>query len=193
MEQVQRKFFKTETAFIDDFMSNMKDQKDTSIIKSLVYQNMILFSARAKKFKFWYFLTKYISFVSPLVITTITSLNLKDSDAAVVVISLLASVAIGISSIGKYRENWIRYRFYCEQLKLEIMRFTSDSEIYDQKDSQNSKVNALCSRISKIFISENTEWVDTMTCDDTTTSPKKKIDAPSAALNGTQNRKAKKS
>lgn len=175
MEQINHRFYKTETEFITDFMSNMKDQDDTSIIKSLVYQNMVLFSSRAKKYKFWYFLTKYISFVSPLVITTITSLKLQNADVAIVIMSLLASVAIGICSIGKYRENWIRYRFYCEQLKLEIMRFSSDSGVYDKKNKENSKINTLCNRIAKIFISETTEWVDTMTCDDNTTSPKKGV------------------
>jgi hypothetical protein len=173
MEQIERKFYETEAEFIADFMSNMKDENDASIIKSLVYQNMILFSRRARKFKSWYFVSKYVSFISPLAITTITSLKVPNSETIIVLLSLLASIAIGISGIGKFREHWIRYRFYCEQLKLEVMRFSSDSGVYDKKDSENSKVNTLCNRIAKIFISENTEWVDTLKCDDSINSTKK--------------------
>ena len=119
--------------------------------------SMKVFAKRAKRYQTWYYIMKMISFVAPLIITTIASLEFDNSKYYIAILSLLASLAVGIAGIGMFHDNWIRNRYYCEQLKLEVMQFASDTGDYDKfKDDQ--KIDLFGTKILLLLKSENMEW-----------------------------------
>jgi len=149
-----------ETQFITDLMETIPINAQTRVLKLLIDYSMKEFARRAKRYRTWYYITKFTSFVAPLVITTITSLPVYGAKFYIVLLSLLASLAVGVSGMGMFHENWIRNRYYCEQLKFEVMQFASDTGEYDGKNPEN-KTDILGAKIYGILKSENIEWKET--------------------------------
>ncbi len=149
-----------EIDLISKLMDQIPPEQPIDVLRVMIQNSMKEFSKRAKRYRVWYYITKFTSFVAPLVITTITSLPIHDQKIYIVLLSLLASLAVGISGMGMFHDNWIRNRYYCEQLKYEVMQYASDTEEYDGKNDDD-KLDLLGKRIHSILKSENREWRET--------------------------------
>lgn len=151
---------KCETLLINNLIRfiNLKDSNDALAL--MVEYSMIEFSIRAKRFRFWYYFTKLVSFIAPLVIATIATLSVRNSEYFIALLSLVASLSVGIAGIGMFHENWIRNRYYCEQLKFEIVQFASGTGDYD-KMSSRQKIDLLGLKVYSLLTSENAEWKET--------------------------------
>lgn len=146
-----------EIDLISKLMDQIPPKEPINVLRVMIQNSMKEFSERAKRYRIWYYITKFTSFVAPLIITTITSLPVHNQKIYIVLLSLLASLAVGISGMGMFHDNWIRNRYYCEQLKYEVMQYASDTEEYDGKGADD-KLDLLGKRIHSILRSENREW-----------------------------------
>ncbi len=149
-----------ETDFIVELMNQIGSNKETNVLKLMIENSLKEFSLRAKRYRFWYYVTKFTSFVAPLIITTITSLPVYNGKYYIVFLSLIASLAVGISGMGMFHENWIRNRYYCEQLKFEVMQYVSDTGDYDSL-LLDDKIDLFGKKVHGILKSENMEWKET--------------------------------
>ena len=146
-----------EECLIPDLLGYIPDTEYSAPLKKILAYNILTFSKRAKKYMVGYYITKFISFIAPLIITTITSLAIEETKYYVVFLSLVASLAVGVAGIGMFHENWIRYRETCEQLKSEVIQFIGDTGDYDKKEL-DQKIDLLGKRITNILKSETLAW-----------------------------------
>lgn len=147
-----------EECLIPDLLGYIPNNEHTKPLKKLLDFSMRTFARRARKYMIWYYVTKVISFVAPLVITAITTLGISNIKYYTVFLSLAASIAVGVAGLGLFHENWIRYRETFEHLKTELIRFVSDTGEYNAIFLEDAKVDLFSKKISGILESETQEW-----------------------------------
>lgn len=77
------------------------------------------------------------------------------------IISILGAIIVvieGVTSLGKYHENWIEYRSICETLRQEKYMYLTRSGIY--KTSSNEAFELLVERIESVISKENVNWAN---------------------------------
>lgn len=160
-EVISRKHDSEET-FIKELLGllSLKTPDPVSALTLMIGNSINVFAKRAKRYESWYYIMKMISFITPLIITTITTLEFDNSKYYIALLSLLTSLAVGIAGIGMFHDNWIRNRYYCEQLKQEVMQFASDTGDYDGKKIEQ-KIDLLGAKTLLLLKSENMEWKET--------------------------------
>ncbi|KJY55468.1 uncharacterized protein JF76_11110 [Lactobacillus kullabergensis] len=74
------------------------------------------------------------------------------------VFSALITFLEGLSSLKKFHDNWIQYRFICETLKRERQMYLYSAGIYDDPDTD--KLKTLIERCESLISSENINWTN---------------------------------
>ena len=151
---------KCEALLIENLIRMIDFQDSDNALTLMVEYSMNEFSLRAKRYQFWYYFTKLTSFIAPLIIATIATLSFRNSEYYIALLSLVASLSVGIAGIGTFHESWIRNRYYCEQLKFEVVQFASGTGDYERKTSRQ-KNDLLGLKVYALLMSENAEWKQT--------------------------------
>lgn len=151
---------KCEELLIENLIRMIDFQDSDDALTLMTEYSMNEFSRRAKRYQFWYYFTKLTSFITPLIIASIATLPFRSSEYYIALLSLVASLSVGIAGIGAFHENWIRNRYYCEQLKFEVVQFASGTGDYEGK-TLRQKNDLLGLKIYALLMSENAEWKQT--------------------------------
>ena len=151
LKKVETNFLKAVTKRIEDPVVNER----------LVYL-FEWYTRKAQRNKFWYNLTRFVTYLIPCLITLISvfaSIIAGDGKWAIATVASLSAALVGIHHLVdhvRFYENWIRYRDTAEKLKREAEYFLNRCSPYNKTKTENWK--RFSARIERITKAEISSW-----------------------------------
>lgn len=142
-------------AYIPSLLEGIYNQN----LKNYIAHQLYTYAIRARFYKIGYYFCSIISLAAPSIVVVINSLGIEEGiqRIGVAVFSAMASIASGLLGIVKFKESWIRYRYNCERLKLEIVEYVNGVEDYTGK-AEAEKIDILSAAVDKIVSEETNDW-----------------------------------
>lgn len=122
-------------------------------------QSVKWYIKKANRFKFIFYLFSIIGIVFPASIPIVNSfLNCYrcESDVAITIISVSASISASFLTLFKAQEKWMHYRYVAETLQIEYSFYTT--AVGDYEDSEK-RLKHFLKKIESIMSEEHDQWL----------------------------------
>ena len=144
-------------------MSNSNSMNEAGYLKGRLEDQIDWYDKSSIKNQAFYKKLQVIIIVASAVIPFLSGLMTADQEETwlKVIVGLLGitvTIATALMSLGKYQENWIKYRTTCESLRHEKYLFSTGAAPYDRSDA----FKLLVERVESLLSQENSEWQNTM-------------------------------
>lgn len=149
---------KVETNFLEAVTNRVEDP----VVKERLVYLFEWYTRKAQHNKFWYNLTRFVTYLIPCLITLISvfaSIIAGDGKWAIATVATLSAALVGIHHLVdhfRFYENWIRYRDTAEKLKREAELFLNRCDPYNKSKTENWK--RFSTRIERITKAEISSW-----------------------------------
>lgn len=148
---------KEKQGYIGVLLSQISSEK----IRAYLEHELFTYEKKAKRNRTTYYILATIAFVMPIIAALIATLTeIIDSNVAIVimgVMSVLSSICTGLLGIFKNYESWIRYRYNCEIVKLEVNKYLMCIGAYEDLEAEK-RDKLFCTNICNIIGDEIGEW-----------------------------------
>lgn len=145
-------------AFITSVLAELPE--NNAFVK-LIKHNLYFYAEKARKYKLLCLFLSALTILFPAIVTAISALSDITPfccKLAIAMLSTLSSVSAGAIGVFNLREQWISYRTSCEKLKMEISKYLTKAEPYN--DGDNNKNDSMFINNCEIIIeNEGKTWI----------------------------------
>ena len=148
---------KIDQVFIPELLNDLPN--DSAFYKMIKHE-LYYYADKAREYKLWCNILTAFTIILPAIVTAISALsNISPfiCKAAIALFSALSSVIAGLIGGFRLREQWINYRTNCEKLKLEISKYLSKMEPYNNLESKEAEC-LFVQNCERIFEKEGSMW-----------------------------------
>lgn len=147
----------------DELIIYLVENIESEILKHRVKNLLEWYEKKAKLNKIWYYILSIISFISPLFATFISCVPVGFEEWENFIIRLFtlsSSISVGLLSILRNHEGWIRYSDALENIKTETVKYLHNREI-SLPEELNDIDKEFLIIIENIAQEEKNDWITT--------------------------------